>query len=121
MYSQTASIKNILLLVFFQSMITGHLNGQPLPEAVPEEVGLSTERLNRIAKVMDQHVEEGYIAGSVTMVARKGRLAWHASHGLMNIEEEIPMEKDAIFQIASMAKPMVPSPDCFTKALLDVF
>ena len=92
----------LLLLSFFW----GHLNGQPLPVAVPEDVGLSTERLKRISTVMDRYIEDGYIAGSVTMVAREDRLAWHESHGLMNIEQNMPMQKDAIFQIASMTKPI---------------
>ncbi len=91
---------SLLLFTFFLD----HSNGQPLPLAVPEEVGLSTERLNRISSVMDRYIEDGYIAGSVTMVARKGRLAWHESHGMMNIEHNIPMKKDALFQIASMTK-----------------
>ena len=80
--------------------------GQFLPTANLEDLGFSPERLQRINRVVDQHMEARHIAGAVTMVARKGKLVWYASHGLMNTEQGIRMPKDAIFQLASMTKPI---------------
>ncbi len=69
-------------------------------------MGLSSERLQRIAAVIDQHIEDSYIAGAVSMVARNGKLIWYESHGMMDTELGQPMEKDALFQLASMTKPI---------------
>ena len=55
---------------------------------------------------MDQHICENFIPGAVTMVARNGKLVWFESHGMMDVQKGHPMEKDAIFQMASMTKPI---------------
>jgi hypothetical protein len=44
-----------------------------LPTAKPSEVGLSAERLERMTKVFQDYVDQGRVAGVVTLVARKGR------------------------------------------------
>ena len=77
------------------------------PTARPEEVGLSTERLQRISELMKRHIDAGTFSGAVTLVARHGRVAHLESHGLMDIESRKPMQKDAIFRIMSMTKPIV--------------
>jgi CubicO group peptidase (beta-lactamase class C family) len=75
--------------------------------ASPEEVGLSGEGLRRI----DQHlrasyVEPGKLAGTLTLVARRGRIAWMSPLGLMDRERGKPMREDTIFRIYSMTKPI---------------
>lgn len=97
------SKKIVLLLCQFVALC---VFGQDLPLANPGEVGLSPERLQRINGVVDQHIEANHLAGAVTMVARRGKLVWYASHGLMDTEQRLPMPKDAIFQLASMTKPI---------------
>lgn len=74
--------------------------------AKPEDVGLSSDRLERIHQVMERHIQAGDITGGVTLVARKGRLAHLEAHGVMDLESRKPMPKDAIFRIASMSKPI---------------
>jgi CubicO group peptidase (beta-lactamase class C family) len=74
--------------------------------AKPEELGLSTERLQRIHETMQRHIDAGDISGAVTLVARKGRIAHFEAHGLMDLESKKPMSKDAIFRLASMSKPI---------------
>jgi CubicO group peptidase (beta-lactamase class C family) len=75
--------------------------------AKPEDVGLSTERLTRIHNLIERRIESRDIAGAVTLVSRKGRVAHFEAQGLMDIETNKPMAKDAIFRIASMTKPVV--------------
>jgi CubicO group peptidase (beta-lactamase class C family) len=72
----------------------------------PESVGLSEERLSRIRDTMRRHIESKNIAGAVTLVARKGQIAWFDAQGLMDIEANKPMQKDAIFRVFSMSKPV---------------
>lgn len=79
---------------------------EDLPTAVPEEVGMSTERLSRIAEVVGRAIEVEAITGAVTLVARRGKVVHFEAHGLMNLESKREMETDTIFQIASMTKPV---------------
>jgi CubicO group peptidase (beta-lactamase class C family) len=53
-----------------------------------------------------RHVEADDISGAVTLVARKGRIAHFEAHGVMDLDSQKPMSKDAIFKIASMSKPI---------------
>jgi CubicO group peptidase (beta-lactamase class C family) len=75
--------------------------------ATPEEVGLSSERLGRVRELIQRHLEAGSFSGAVTLVARHGRIAHHEAYGVMDIASKKPMQKDAIFRIMSMTKPVV--------------
>ncbi len=92
-----------LLIVF---LIALQVFGATIPVAKPEAVGVSTERLGRIRETMQQHMDAHDIAGAVTLVARKGRLVHLEAHGAMDIEGKRAMEKNAIFRIWSMTKPV---------------
>jgi CubicO group peptidase (beta-lactamase class C family) len=75
--------------------------------AKPEDVGLSSERLKRIHDLIERRIETRDIAGAVTLVARKGRIAHFEAQGLMDTETNKPMTKDAIMRMASMTKPVI--------------
>ena len=77
-----------------------------LPRAVPEEVGMSTSRLERIAPVMQRWVDDGKIPGALTMIAREGRLAHFEKVGMQDVATAKPLEFDTIFRIYSMTKPI---------------
>ena len=79
---------------------------EDLPTAIPEEVGMSTERLTRISDAVGRAIEADAITGAVTLVVRKGKIAYFEAHGLMNLESMREMETDTIFQIASMTPPV---------------
>jgi CubicO group peptidase (beta-lactamase class C family) len=84
------------------------LAGLPLAGATvkPESVGLSEERLARIHEAMQRHIDAHDISGAVTLVARKGQVAWFHAQGVMDMQASKPMDKDAIFRIYSMSKPI---------------
>ena len=71
-----------------------------------EEVGFSTERLQRIHETVAQHIEMKDVSGAVTLVARRGRIVHFEAQGLADIESKKPMMKDSIFRLASMSKPI---------------
>lgn len=79
-------------------------SGQGLPAAKPESVGLSSERLERIATAVQRSIDDKRIAGAVTLVARRGQIAWLKAQGMMDREAGKPMRTDAIFRICSMSK-----------------
>ena len=78
--------------------------GQALTVVKPETVGLSTERLARLDRVLKQYTDEKKIPGSVALIARHGKIAYLKSFGMANIEAGTPMKNDALFRIASMSK-----------------
>jgi CubicO group peptidase (beta-lactamase class C family) len=77
-----------------------------IPAAKPEEVGLSSDRLKRIGEAVQRHLDARDVAGVVTLVARKGRIAHFEAHGLMDLDTKKPMPKDGFFRLASMSKPI---------------
>jgi CubicO group peptidase (beta-lactamase class C family) len=72
----------------------------------PEIVGLSSKRLERIDRVMQEYVERQTFAGMVALVARRGKAAYLKAFGWQDIENRRPMTTDTIFQIYSMTKPI---------------
>ncbi len=82
------------------------LSAAALPTVKPEEVGLSTERLQRIHEMVMRKVAANEISGAVTIVARRGKVAHHEAHGVMDLESKKPMALDTLFKLASSSKPV---------------
>jgi len=72
----------------------------------PESVGMSKERLARIAPVMRSYIDADLVPGTVTAIIRRGKLVHLETQGNMNAESAAPMQRDTIFRIASMTKPI---------------
>ena len=71
----------------------------------PETVGLDSNILKNIRTYLDEtYVKDGKYVGTLTLVARKGEIAYLDSLGYMDRENERPMQEDAIFRIYSMTK-----------------
>ncbi len=77
-----------------------------LPATAPEEVGLSSERLERVTDLFGRDIEAGVIPGAVILVARHGKVAYHEALGFRDRASEDPMRRDSIFRIYSMTKPI---------------
>jgi CubicO group peptidase (beta-lactamase class C family) len=72
----------------------------------PKQGGFSSSRLGRIGTVMQRYVDQGKLAGLVTLVARHGRVVHLDRFGMMDLESERAMQLDTIFRIYSMTKPL---------------
>ena len=81
--------------------------GAEIPVAEPESVGMSTERLLQIDAAMQRNIDTGNIQGAVTAVARRGKVVHFKAHGMMDVEAERPMARDAIFIMMSSTKPIL--------------
>ncbi len=75
--------------------------------AKPEDVGISSQRLQRIQDLMQRNIDVGNFSGAVTLVARSGKIAHFDAQGMMDIETNKSMTKDAMFRMMSMTKPVV--------------
>ena len=83
------------------------LGADVLPRAQrPEDVGFSTERLARLTKITQEHVEAGRLPGAVILIARQGKVAYFESFGHRDRDRGLAMTPDALFRIYSMTKPI---------------
>ena len=80
---------------------------QDLDFGKPEELGFSTQRLERIDQAFNSYVTENKMAGSVVLVARKGKVAYYKAFGFRDKEFNSRMEVGSIFRIASQTKAIV--------------
>ena len=71
----------------------------------PEDVGFSTERLQKLTARMREGVAKGEYPGAVLIIGRQGKIAYQETFGVLNPDTAAPMRDDAIFRIASMTKP----------------
>ncbi|HVN18562.1 MAG TPA: serine hydrolase domain-containing protein, partial [Dongiaceae bacterium] len=100
---QNRRITPVLLAFFLLRLV---VVAQELPTAKPESVGLASDRLERIATVVQRDVDDKRIAGAVTLVVRHGKVAWFKAQGMSDREAGKPMPTDAMFRICSMSKPI---------------
>ncbi len=95
----TAFVALFALLLVPQALVA-----QGLERAMPEDVGMSSERLGRLTAALEQYVDEGRLAGAVAIVVRRGKIAYLEAVGNRDVEAQAPMRDDDIFRIASQTK-----------------
>src|SRR5262245_41728873 len=100
-------VKSASMLAFVLLCLVLSTAAAETPRAKPDDVGISSQRLQRIHELMQRHIDAGDFSGAVTLVSRNGRIAHLEAQGLMDIETKKPMTTDAIFRIMSMTKPIV--------------
>src|SRR5258708_4059657 len=77
-----------------------------LPTASAESEGMSAERLVRLNAGMKELGDRGRLAGGVSMVSGDGKVVEFDASGKRDIAASAPMQKDSIFRIYSMSKPI---------------
>lgn len=97
--------KHVFVLLFAITHLV--INGQQLGSKEPEDLGMSSERLNYLTEAFHQYVDQGQLPGTVTLITRRGQVVYHEAIGMQDIENSIPMRKDAMFRIASQTKAIV--------------
>lgn len=104
-YTQLAN-RRITFLTVFCALVLSTAVAQEVPVVKPETVGLSPERLERIASTVQRGIDDKRIAGAVTLVSRRGHVAWFKAQGMADREAGKPMRPDTMFRICSMTKPI---------------
>lgn len=77
-----------------------------LTTAAPESVGISSERLARLDAGMKKEVDDQNVAGLVTLLERHGKIVDFKAYGKLDVRKPDAMQKDSIFRIYSMTKPV---------------
>src|SRR5262249_34739727 len=87
-------------------LLAGVAGAADLPSARPESVGMSAQRLGLLKSEMQALVDRKQLPGVVTMVAKDGKVVQFDVAGKRDVESGAPLQKDAIFRIYSMSKPI---------------
>lgn len=72
----------------------------------PHTSGMSPERLERVAAVLDKYIDAGMLSGAVSLIYRHGEIAHLSARGFQDADARTPMRRDTIFGLASMTKPI---------------
>jgi len=96
-----------LLTVLFCCVFASAALAETFPTMKPEEVGFSSERLDRIGAVLKADIDQGKIPGAVVFIAREGQMVYFESFGMQDKAAGLPMKKDSIFRVHSMTKPVI--------------
>ena len=94
-----------LLLIVALSFSTA-VDAKSIPSVKAEKQGMSSERLERIKEITQQYVDDGKLAGVITMVARRGEIVHFEAVGQRGVNDDTPLKKDDLFRIYSMTKPV---------------
>jgi len=92
--------------MFMVVLLAGGAVGQGVRSVAPNGTGLSSERLDRIGAVMNEHVAKGHIAGAIGLIARRGKIGYFETYGFQDKEAGVAMRKDTMFRMYSMTKPI---------------
>ena len=95
----------LVALPLLLASVVVHADG--FPTAAPEDVGVSSERLQRLSNTMQRYIDSNMLAGTVSLVSRNGKVIHVQSQGWKNKETGERMTDDSIFVIMSMTKPIV--------------
>lgn len=95
-------MRPLLFLAFL--LASASAGSQSLPTAKPEDNGMSTARLERIDKMIQEHINNKWIPGAVVLIARNGKVVYHKAFGQADMENKAAMKKENIFRIASQSK-----------------
>ena len=74
--------------------------------ANPTALGFSPARLDRLHTLASAYVDSGKLAGTITLVARRGEIVHFSACGKRDLASGAPMELDTIVRIYSMTKPI---------------
>ena len=104
MLCHVESMKTTVLLCLL--LLVAPLQAEERANLNPEAVGFSSARLSKVSEFVDREILAGRLAGAVTMIARYGEIVHFESAGRYGLDDDRPLDKDALFRIFSMTKPI---------------
>jgi CubicO group peptidase (beta-lactamase class C family) len=96
----------VLLPLCFSSFLSWPADRLGADAPDPKAAAMDAKRLAEIPLRMEEFVDAHQTAGTVTIVARHGRVASFEAVGYQDLEAKKPMRKDSLFRIASLTKPI---------------
>ena len=75
-------------------------------EVETSEAGFDANRLARIDSHFARYVDDGRLPGWLILVSRAGKIVYLSTYGRRDLESGAPVERDTLFRIYSMTKPV---------------
>jgi CubicO group peptidase (beta-lactamase class C family) len=105
-------MKKLLLVLVLATQIIFAANAQNTKQNLPvlstqlqtDGSGMSAERLARIDNTVNQYISKKWLNGAVAIIYKNGNLVYYKAFGTDDVDKKTPMQKDAIFRIASQTK-----------------
>jgi CubicO group peptidase (beta-lactamase class C family) len=98
--------KLAIILVVSLFLSIANVSAGDFKIAKPEQVGMSSERLARMDKFMQEQIDNKKTGGIIVLVARKGKIVHHKAFGYADIESGKKLTTDNLFRLYSMTKPV---------------
>ena len=103
---QKGFIRGLLLALVLLAGPASASETKDLPSSKAEKVGMSSDRLERMTALGERYVKNNQVAGMVNLVMRNGKVVHYKAHGARGSDDDRPMQKDDLFRIYSMTKPI---------------
>lgn len=100
------STHSVVLAILFSVVLSSVSYAGQLSVCAPEVVGMASETLARVSTVVQDLVDQEKIAGASVLVARRDKVAFFETFGMMDKAGEKPVTEDTIFRFYSMTKPV---------------
>lgn len=72
----------------------------------PENEGFDSNRLEQIRLTAEGRIERGLLPCAASLVSRHGNIVWYERQGFSDEKRQRPLDKRALFRLASMTKPI---------------
>ncbi len=110
-YPRTSRVA--LVVCFLLGTLTGRFpvfaedSASGLPTADPSELGINVSRLQVIEEVVQEGLSRERMPGCVVLIGYRGHIVYHEAFGHRQLQPEpLPMDKETVFDMASLTKPM---------------
>jgi len=100
-------LSKITLILITISLYAYSGQAQELSMVTAEDVGMSSDRFERLTEAFQGYVDDKQLAGSVILIARRGEVPYFKAFGRSDVEDDVSMDKNTIFRIASQTKAIV--------------
>lgn len=97
----------LFVLITIQTTLNAQSHNPVLKESSPSSAGVSETRLTRLDQFIQKYVDEKQFNGATAIIARDGKIIYFKAFGYSDIQQKKVMQKDNIFRIASMTKPII--------------
>ena len=91
-------------LAFHAGLVIHH--GMSITRGMGITAGFSHDRLARIPRLLESHIDSGALPGALTLIWRRGQLVHKSLLGAIDVGRGLAMREDAIFRLYSMTKPV---------------
>ncbi|MDR2036843.1 MAG: serine hydrolase [Bacteroidales bacterium] len=98
-------MKYRILFTFLLMCVAISLHAQSIPRVTPAAVGMDAQRMAYADTAIQKAIDNEEIPGAVLAVVRFDKLAYLRAYGMQQVHpEKIPMNENAVFDLASVSK-----------------